>query len=137
MTMSALVQPSAAGTVLTVDDSPAVRRLVRACMGAIGFEVVEAGDGAAALRLLRRRLVDLIITDINMPGMDGYRLIEAVREGLGDASTPILVLSSEDSPAKAERAHAAGASAWLAKPFTSAALVGAVERLLDRARRSA
>jgi two-component system chemotaxis response regulator CheY len=130
MTVSARLLPFPAGAVLTVDDSAAVRRLVRACLEAVGFEVVEAASGAAALRLLRRRLVDLIVTDINMPGMDGYRLIETLREGLGDRATPILVLSSEEAPAMAERARAAGAGGWLVKPFTSTDLLGAVERLL-------
>jgi len=130
MTVSAPFLPFPCGTVLTVDDSPVVRRLVRACLEAAGFEVVEAADGPAALRLLRLRPVGLVVTDINMPGMDGYRLIEAVREALGDAAPPVLVLSSEDAPLKAERARLAGASGWLAKPFTSAELLGAVERQL-------
>jgi two-component system chemotaxis response regulator CheY len=117
-------------TLLTIDDSDSVRRVVRACAAAAGIEVLEASDGRSAVKLLLERPVDLIVTDLHMPGIDGYGVIAAIREGLGDISTPILVLTGDEGPAMAGRARHAGVNGWLVKPFTSATLLEAITGLI-------
>lgn len=116
-------------TVLTVDDSRVMRDLLRRALEPAGFRVVQAVDGVDGLRVLDDERPDVIITDINMPNMDGFQLIEAVR---GDASrprVPILVLSTESDDAKKARARSAGATGWIVKPFQPEKLVQAIRRV--------
>lgn len=119
----------AINAILVVDDSAAIRQLLQATLQAGGFDVIATADGAAALAFLRESRVDLVVTDINMPHMDGIQLIEHVRRDPGHAAVPILVLSGESGRAERDRATAAGASAWLSKPFTVAKLLSAIRRL--------
>ncbi len=117
-------------SILTVDDSRSMRALLRATLLGAGFEVIEAQDGEEALDRLSEREFDLVITDINMPKLDGFGLIERLRgEGVHHVDRPILVLSTENGPEKKARARDAGATGWVVKPFDPAKLVAAVHRV--------
>jgi two-component system chemotaxis response regulator CheY len=116
-------------TIMTVDDSPTMRRLLYAALTDLGYTVVEAEDGVHALETLDGFEPDLLITDINMPRMDGFGLIEEVR-GQGRRSLPILVLTTESSDEKKQRARDAGATGWIVKPFHPEKLAAAIRRVL-------
>ncbi|WP_093665671.1 response regulator [Sphingomonas gellani] len=116
-------------TIMTVDDSPSMRMLLRAALTDMGYSVVEAEDGVHALEKLSGLQPDLLITDINMPRMDGFGLIEQVR-GQGRRALPILVLTTESSDEKKQRARAAGATGWIVKPFHPEKLAAAIRRVL-------
>jgi len=114
-------------TILTVDDSPSIRMLLRYALKGQGYAVAEAEDGVAALEWLAANArPDVMITDINMPRMDGFDLVEAVRAQAQHEGMPILVLSTESSDEKMARAREAGADGWIVKPFDPAQLVSAV-----------
>lgn len=115
--------------ILTVDDSASMRALLRHALSANGFDVVQAEDGVAALEWLALNEVDLVITDINMPRLDGFGLIERLRGGTRHRDRPILVLTTESSDEKKARARAAGATGWIVKPFDPEKLVAAVRRV--------
>ena len=115
--------------ILTVDDSPSMRMLLKASLAAQGYTIESAEDGEQGLERLRAVKPDLVITDINMPRMDGFQLIEAARELAEFRGTPILVLSTEFSDEKKERARAAGATGWITKPFEPAKLGAAIRRV--------
>ena len=115
--------------ILTVDDSASMRALLRHALAGHGFEVTQAEDGVAALEWLAVNEVDVVITDINMPRLDGYGLIEQLREGTRHRDRPILVLTTESSEEKKFRARAAGATGWIVKPFDPDKLVAAVRRV--------
>jgi len=113
--------------ILTVDDSRSMRALLRMTLAGSGFSVVEAEDGQAALDWLEANEVDLIITDINMPRVDGFEFIERLREeNRRHVGRPILVLTTEQTAEKRARAREAGATGWLPKPFDPEQLVAAV-----------
>ena len=116
-------------TILTVDDSPSMRMLLRVALTERGYSVSEAEDGLAALDWLDANTPKVVITDINMPRMDGFGLIEAVRANPRFRDTPILVLTTESSPAKKEVARRAGATGWIVKPFDPDKLAAAVRRV--------
>ena len=100
--------------ILTVDDSASMRALLNAALSSEGFEVAQAEDGIAALEWLAFNEADLVITDINMPRLDGFGLIERVRGGTcSHRCRPILVLTTESSEEKKARARAAGATGWI------------------------
>ncbi|WP_269586084.1 response regulator [Roseibium sp. Sym1] len=115
--------------VLTVDDSKTMRDMVRFTLSGVGFDVVEAQDGVQALSLLDSTKVDLIITDINMPNMDGVTLVKRVRGGSNHRGVPILVLTTEGGDAKKAEGKAAGATGWIVKPFTPDKLVQVVNKV--------
>lgn len=115
--------------ILTVDDSPSMRMLLKASLTAQGFTIEGAEDGERGLERLREIKPDLVITDINMPRMDGFQLIEAARNLPEFRGTPILVLSTEFSDEKKERARRAGATGWITKPFEPAKLRAAIRRV--------
>lgn len=118
-----------AKTIMTVDDSPSMRMLLRVALTDLGYSVVEAEDGVHALEKLDGFQPDLLITDINMPRMDGFGLITEVR-GQGRRSLPILVLTTESSDEKKQRARDAGATGWIVKPFHPEKLAAAIRRVL-------
>ncbi len=115
--------------ILTVDDSASMRALLHHALSSSGFDVAQADDGVAALEWLALNEVDLVITDINMPRLDGFGLIERLREGSRHRDRPILVLTTESSDEKKARARAAGATGWIVKPFDPEKLVAAVRRV--------
>ncbi len=114
--------------ILTVDDSSFIRKLLRMTLTGQGFLVAEAEDGVAALEWLDAHdRPDVMITDINMPRLDGFGLVAAVRAQDRHDDMPILVLSTESSFDKQDRARTAGADGWLVKPFNPAQLASAIE----------
>lgn len=115
--------------VLTVDDSASMRALLRAALTSSGFEVEQAEDGQEALEWLATNEVDVVLTDINMPRLDGFGLIEKLRESALHAERPILVLTTESSDEKKMRAKNAGATGWIVKPFDAAKLTAALRRV--------
>ncbi|WP_132833946.1 response regulator [Sphingomonas sp. PP-CC-3G-468] len=117
-------------TIMIVDDSPSMRMLLKAALGDLGYAVIAAEDGCVALDELSRIEPDLIITDINMPNLDGFGLIERLRTMPSHAGRPILVLTTESSDEKKARARSAGATGWIVKPFDPAKLASAIRRVL-------
>jgi two-component system chemotaxis response regulator CheY len=125
--------------ILIVEDSPAMRTYVRGALDtapSLGddVEMVEAGSGFDALRLLPRNSYDLVVTDINMPDINGLELIRFVRQNAHLASVALLVISTQSSERDRARSLALGADDFLAKPFTPDQLVGAVVKCLDARR---
>ena len=117
-------------TILTVDDSRTMRDMLRLALSGSGHTVIQADDGVHGIEVLEKAgLVDVIITDINMPRMDGYGFIEHVRRGSANRMTPILVLTTESEPAKKMRARDAGATGWIVKPFDPDKLLAAIRRV--------
>ena len=116
-------------TVLTVDDSRTMRDMLRMALTAAGYSVVQAEDGVHGLEVLAGSKPDVIITDINMPRLDGFGFIQNVRGDEKHRAVPILVLSTESDDAKKQRARAAGATGWIVKPFDPGKLVDAVRRV--------
>ena len=115
--------------VLAIDDSRTMRNLLRATLGAAGFHVELAEDGEDGLRCLDRSEPDVVITDINMPRLDGFGFIEAARARQRDRVVPILVLTTESATDLRARARAAGASGWIVKPFDEQKLLWAIARV--------
>jgi len=115
--------------ILTVDDSRTMREMLRMALVKAGFNVVAAVDGEHGLEMLSECGADVIITDINMPNLDGFGFIERVREDGAFRATPILVLTTESDPAKKDRARRAGATGWIVKPFNPDRLVEAIRRV--------
>lgn len=117
--------------VLIVDDSRAMRDMLRHSLTAAGFAVIQAEDGVNGLEVLEAETEkpDVIVTDINMPRMDGFGFIEAVRSGEVCRATPVLVLTTEVDPEKKNRARSAGATGWIVKPFDPVKLVDAIRRV--------
>ena len=115
--------------VLTVDDSRVMREMLLQVLRSAGFTVFQAEDGVEGLELLEQAAPDVIITDINMPRLDGYGFIERVRNEGPHRATPILVLSTESSAEKKDRARRAGATGWIVKPFEAESLLGAIGRV--------
>ena len=116
-------------TVLTVDDSRTMRDMLRMALTGAGFHVTQAEDGVHGLEVLSQGMPRVIVTDINMPRMDGFGFIEAVRSQPQYKAIPILVLTTESDDAKKMRARQAGATGWIVKPFDPDKLVAAVRRV--------
>jgi two-component system chemotaxis response regulator CheY len=118
--------------VLVVDDSAAIRKILQRVLRQTGMAIGaihEAGDGQEALCVLGEHPVNLVLTDINMPKMDGFGLIEAVRKDSRHSKVPILVLTTESDAAKKMRAKEAGATGWIVKPFEPVKLIAAIRRV--------
>lgn len=118
--------------ILAVDDSPTIRALVSRALKAAGFEVFLASDGVEGVGALEDADPHLIITDINMPRLDGFGLIESVRTRADYGGVPILVLTTESGADLKARARAAGATGWIVKPFDDAQLISIIDRVLGR-----
>lgn len=116
-------------SILTIDDSRTIRDLLRQTLVDAGFCVVQAVDGVHGLEVLDEAAPNVIVTDINMPRMDGFTFIENVRKNHRWRGVPILVLTTESDGAKKDRARAAGATGWIVKPFNAVKLVDAVRRV--------
>jgi two-component system chemotaxis response regulator CheY len=115
--------------VMAVDDSKTMRDMVGFTLRQAGFHVSEAEDGQKALTQLRGLAVDLVITDLNMPHLDGVGLIKALRADPKFRAVPILMLTTESDPAKKLEGKNAGATGWLVKPFNPEKLVELVHRV--------
>ncbi|OYU37438.1 MAG: response regulator [Pseudorhodobacter sp. PARRP1] len=116
-------------TVLAIDDSRTIREMLRESLSNAGFEVHLAIDGLEGLEKLQSLAPDVIITDINMPRLDGFGVIEAVRAGVHRSTLPILVLTTESAPDLKERARNSGATGWIVKPFDDDKLISAIRRI--------
>ena len=116
-------------TILTVDDSRTMRDMLRLALNEAGYRVVQAVDGVDGLERLNVEGADVIITDINMPNLDGLGFIERVRGDQRHRATPILVLTTESEPEVKDRARKAGATGWIVKPFNPGKLVDAIRRV--------
>ena len=119
--------------VLAIDDSRTIRELLRVAMEGAGFDFSSACDGVEGVARFCEIVPDVVITDINMPNMDGFGVIEAIRGGTVESKVPILVLTTESGEKLKARARAAGATGWVVKPFDDAALVSVVRRVTGTA----
>src|SRR5215469_5875833 len=115
--------------ILTIDDSKTMRDMLRLTLTGAGYDVVQAVDGQDGLDVLRRERVDVVITDINMPKLDGYGVIRHLRADADYDETPILVLSTESDQKTKEIGREAGATGWLVKPFDPEQLVEIVRQV--------
>ncbi len=116
-------------TIMTVDDAVTMRKLIVFTLKGAGHTVLEAEDGAAALTALTTKNVDLIISDVNMPNMNGIELTRKLRQLPNHKHTPILIVTTESDPTVKSQAKAAGATGWIVKPFRPEQLVEVVSRV--------
>lgn len=123
--------------ILTVDDSKTMREMVSFTLKSAGYEVVEAEDGKAALDMLGGAKVDAVITDLNMPNMNGFDLIRALRANPTYKFTPILMLTTEGDDTKKQEGKTAGATGWIVKPFNPEKLVEVVKKVCPPAEAAA
>jgi two-component system chemotaxis response regulator CheY len=115
--------------ILTIDDSKTIRDMLMLTLADAGFDVLQAVDGQDGLEVLDREQVDVVITDINMPKMDGYEVIRHMRSNSAHKSTPILVLTTESEADKKNLARAAGATGWMVKPFDPDRLIATINKV--------
>lgn len=117
-------------TVMVVDDSASVRRVVGIALRGAGYNVVEASDGKDALSKLTGEKINLIISDVNMPNMDGISLVKEIKQLPNYKFTPIIMLTTEGSDDKKRAGQQAGAKAWVVKPFKPEEMLKAVSMLV-------
>lgn len=115
--------------ILTIDDSKTMRDMLMVTLAQAGFDVLQAIDGKAGIDVLINEKVDVVITDINMPRMDGYEVIRHLRGNPNHKTTPILVLTTESEIEKKELAREAGATGWMVKPFDPDRLIATVRKV--------
>jgi two-component system, chemotaxis family, chemotaxis protein CheY len=116
--------------ILAVDDSASMRQMVRFTLESAGFKVVQAADGVEALEFARANEVDLVLTDVNMPRMDGITLVRELRALASYKFTPMLVLTTESGSDTKQRGKQAGATGWIVKPFSPEQLISTIARVL-------
>lgn len=116
-------------SILAIDDSRTMREMLREALSHAGMDVHLAVDGLDGLEQLQHLTPDVVITDINMPRLDGFGFINAVRENDRFAAIPIVVLTTESAADMKDRARKAGATAWIVKPFDEARLLSAIRRI--------
>lgn len=116
--------------VLTVDDSRTILAMLHHTLSNAGFEVLQAEDGKQGLEVLKTETVDVVITDINMPVMDGIEFIKQVRASGAHQSLPILILTTETSQDKRDQGKAAGGTGWIVKPFDPEKLISVIHRVI-------
>jgi two-component system, chemotaxis family, chemotaxis protein CheY len=120
-----------AKTILIVDDSSSLRTVVKLALQRAGYEVHEAGDGKEALAQLDKLgKVHLIVSDVNMPNMDGITFVKHLKQHPRHKFAPVVMLTTEGQDAKKEEGRAAGAKAWIVKPFNPPQLLDAVSKLI-------
>jgi two-component system chemotaxis response regulator CheY len=117
-------------TILTVDDSASMRQMVAFTLKGAGHTVLEAEDGQAALDAVKGKKVDAVVTDVNMPRMDGITLVKSLRALPDFKFTPILLLTTESGDNKKAEGKAAGATGWLVKPFNPDQLLATIKKVL-------
>ncbi|MBK7293616.1 MAG: response regulator [Holophagaceae bacterium] len=116
--------------ILTVDDSSTMRQMITFTLKGAGFDVLEAGDGVEALEVATGKKLDLIITDVNMPRMDGITLVQRLRALPQFKFTPILVLTTESDASMKMKGKEAGATGWIVKPFSPEKLLDVVNKVI-------
>jgi two-component system chemotaxis response regulator CheY len=119
-----------AKTILIVDDSASLRQVVGISLRGAGYQVMEAGDGKDALRQLTGQKVHLMISDVNMPNMDGISFLKEVKKLPAYKFTPVVMLTTESQEEKKRQGQEAGAKAWVVKPFKPEHLLGVVQKLV-------
>jgi len=119
-----------AKTIMIVDDSASIRQVVGIAIKAAGYDVIEASDGKDALSKLTGDKIHLIVSDINMPNMDGITFVKEVKQLANYKFTPIIMLTTEVDEAKKNAAKDAGAKAWVNKPFQPPVLLAAIAKLV-------
>ena len=119
-----------AKTIMIVDDSASLRQVVGIALKGAGYDVIEACDGKDALGKLDGKKIHLIISDVNMPNMDGLTMAEKVRSELGNQTVNIIMLTTENDPNMKNRGKAAGVKGWIVKPFNGANALGAIQKLV-------
>lgn len=119
-----------AKTILIVDDSASVRQVVKIALSGAGYDTIEGVDGKDALSKLTGQKVHLIISDVNMPNMDGITFVKEVKKLAAYKFTPVIMLTTESQEAKKQEGQAAGAKAWVVKPFQPAQMLAAVSKLI-------
>ncbi|MBL8522380.1 MAG: response regulator [Betaproteobacteria bacterium] len=115
-------------TILTVDDSPSIRQMLAYVLSSNGYKVIEAEDGEQGLEMAKATQADLVLTDQNMPKMDGIALIKALRALPNYKKTPIMMLTTESSQALKQQGRDAGATGWMVKPFDPEKLLEMLKR---------
>lgn len=119
-----------AKTIMIVDDSASLRQVVAIALKGAGYDVIEAVDGKDALGKLDGRKIHLIISDVNMPNMDGITFVKSAKQLPAYKFTPVIMLTTEASDSKKAEGQAAGAKAWVVKPFQPAQMLTAVSKLI-------
>ena len=119
-----------AKTVLIVDDSSSLRTVVKMALTRAGYEVIEAGDGMEALTKLDGRKINLVVSDVNMPRMDGITFVTQMKANARYKFTPVIMLTTENGGDRMQQGKLAGAKAWIVKPFNPPVLLDAVAKLV-------
>lgn len=119
-----------AKTILVVDDSASLRQVVSIALKGAGYDVIEACDGIDALTKLTGQKIHLIISDVNMPNMDGITFVKQAKQKPEYKFTPVIMLTTEAGEAMKQAGQAAGAKAWVVKPFQPAQMLTAVSKLV-------
>lgn len=117
-------------TILAADDSPSIRHLVSLTLSSMGYRVVAAENGAQALQSARTDTIDMVVTDLNMPVMDGLTFIRELRKLPSCKGVPVILLTTESDGQKKQEAKAAGATGWITKPFQQEQLVAVAKKVL-------
>lgn len=115
--------------ILAIDDSRTIREMLRQALSAAGFEVFLADDGQAGIDVLDQVMPDIVITDINMPRLDGFGVLEQIRQNAAFRTLPVLILTTESAQDLKNRARETGATGWIVKPFDDGKLVSAIRRI--------
>lgn len=116
--------------IMTVDDSASVRQMVSFTLREAGYDVIEACDGKDALGKINGTQLNLIVTDLNMPNMDGIELIRNVRSSAAHKFVPIIMLTTESQDSKKAEGKAAGATGWIVKPFRPEQLLAVIKKVI-------
>jgi two-component system chemotaxis response regulator CheY len=119
-----------AKTIMVIDDSASLRQVVGIALKGAGYDVVEAMDGKDALSKLNGQKINLVVCDVNMPNMDGITFVKEIKQLPNYKFTPVIMLTTESQEAKKKEGQAAGAKAWVVKPFKPEVLLGAVQKLV-------
>jgi two-component system, chemotaxis family, chemotaxis protein CheY len=130
-TISFLGATAMSGVILAVDDSASMRQMVRFTLEGAGYKVIQANDGVEALELARTSGADLVLTDVNMPRMDGLTLVRELRALESYKYVPMLVLTTESGQDTKMRGKQAGATGWIVKPFNPEQLLATIARVLQ------
>lgn len=116
--------------ILAVDDSPSMRQMVSTTLTSAGYDVEQAADGVEALELAGKQRFDLVITDVNMPNMDGITLVRELRSKPDYKFVPLLILTTEATAERKQQGKNAGATGWLVKPFNPDRLLATIAKVL-------